>query len=186
MEKKIKRLLNTDLHADLRMVIRTIDTIVTHDDEDGDSIDPRNIQKAADTLAVTRDLLRQLDSDFKDKTKALKAQLAPYELERNAIKAAASKIEDQLDKCLFDLYEEGDISAIDGVSTALSRLSVVRKKSCSVTDASQVPDEYLLPREKCIDHAKVLEALDKGVDVPGAMLGWNVSFRATLKEQIEV
>jgi hypothetical protein len=63
-------------------------------------------------------------------------------------------------------------------------LSIVSQKAVLINNANNVPDDYLLPREQCIDTKKIEDALAAGKEIPGVSLGSKLIIRTKLPEII--
>ena len=146
-------------------------------------VDEERISKVIDFLALSRDLVRRLDADYKTATKDIKAQLAPFDIERKTYKRVAEEAESIFHSVAMDYLRR--YRTLPDRTRNGTLLSLVPKKSVKIEDAGAVPDEFLLPREQCIDHAKVLAMLESGAKVPGASIVEDIIFRTKLSEVLE-
>lgn len=139
---------------------------------------------AIDVLALSRDALRRLSEARAEAVKPFKQSMAPIESEAKKVQAVLASIELGAKDAIVGAIQDG--RDIQGMTKNETQLTVSRRRKAVVVDASKVPDEFLLPREKCIDMAKLEEAMkqrdkviqasfEAGVDtevraIPGAEL----------------
>lgn len=114
---------------------------------------------AIECLGLSRDALRRVDARYKELVEPIKKQLAPYDTERSKLKAAYERVEIASKSALLD--ELKDAGELPEESDNGVRLSIITKPKVYITDASKVPDRFLLPREQCIDKEALLEHLKK-------------------------
>lgn len=114
---------------------------------------------AIECLALSRDGVRQLDAQYKELTAPITKQLEPFASERKRLTAVLERVENATKIALLDeLKESGElpVESSNGVT-----LSIITKPKLKITDASKVPDRFLLPREQCIDKDALLAHLKK-------------------------
>lgn len=195
----VPHVLLDQLHADVATIAKATQRIVVVDEDDIE-ISPDNIGTAVDLLGLTRSLVRDTEADYKAKVKAIVDPFEPYQKEKKTIVKLAKEAEAALESGLHGLIHAGILTK-DGYETdAGCRLSLVPRRALVIDDADKIPDEYLLPREQCIDRIKLqakLDAIEKlkaaaieaGVPEPepmdGVRMDTTYTFRTKLPDQLE-
>lgn len=192
-----KHSLDETLHDDAKGIAKLGHELLA----DKEQMDAEDINSAIDLLALTRDLVRRVDSDYKARIAKVPDPLAPFRSERKALTDQAKEVDEALAGPLLTLRLNGTISEDAMMSHSGTRLAYVRKQRAKVADAAQVPDAWLLPREQCIDLVRVEKQLlleqaaaaaatEAGQTpapsaVPGVALESSYSLRTKLADELE-
>lgn len=183
----IETKLDPELHTEIEGLQRAIGRIIVKDEADPEviEIDPARVDRAVDSLALVRALVRNVDKDYKAKIEPIQKTLKPYEAERKSINSRAQEIESQLTAGFYAMIKDGTLTSDGLTSNAGSKLSLVGKDYVTIVDADKIPDKYLRPREECIDLNAVAAAIAEGKRVAGVKIETNYTFRAVVPEVIE-
>lgn len=174
--------LNDIFHDEITDLTRAVSKIAKGDDEV--KISDKNVDRAVDLLALVRRYPKDVDEEYKSKVKTFEAKIAPFANERKVLKASAVALESRLVDGIMGLIKSGTISG-NMRSKAGTTLSIVPRKMFSVKSADKIPDEFLLPREKCIDWAKVQEAYENDQEVSGVEVVEEFILRSKLPDVVE-
>lgn len=144
-------------------------------------------KQAVDLLAYVRQLVRDVDAQYKIRVAPVMAKLKGIENQRKGIKAKAALVEEQLVSAFKTMWREGNLTT-EGMDGRIGgKLSVIEKQYLVVTSARHIPDQFLKDRIDCIDLNKVMEHYEAtGKLPPGVKLEKDVQFRAVMAQEIDV
>lgn len=134
-----------------------------------------NVDKAVEVLARVREANRKLKDVYDLAVKDIKGELKPYDDEKKTLSKQLTAADDAVAERLIALYEELDDEGRSRIEKRLAGAMgstatfVSRGFDVTVTDADQVPDEFLMPlpdRAARVNKAAIGAMIENGIPAP--------------------
>jgi hypothetical protein len=197
------KLLDECLFSEIDGLVKTAAKLIVREDESSIEIPADKIGLAIDVLSLTRLLAKKVDQESKETLakimEPVAERVAKVNSEKKSIIGRAQEIEADVVFGLKELVKDGVLTADGAQSKSGCKITLIGSDTVVLDDASAVPDEYLLPREQCIDMSKIravlaaeqayANALPAGTvapasNVPFAHLEKSYTFRTKVPEEV--